>query len=146
MPSPGAAQSAVECDQIHRPGRVTLRVRFSPPERLRFEMNDTGIGLREGQLERIFETFVQVADPSRRAGGTGPGLAISSRIVERMRGELRARSQFGKGSTFWPELQAPVVEQQSAIAASAPATGYMGPPRNRPRGQGSCQYWLGVPR
>jgi CheY-like chemotaxis protein len=111
-------------------GGVTLRVRFSPPERLRFEVNDTGIGLREAQLERIFEPFVQVADPSRRAGGTGLGLAISSRLVERMGGELRARSRFGTGSTFWFELQAPVVEQQSAVATPAAVTGYRGLPRN----------------
>jgi len=111
-------------------GGVTLRVRFSPPERLRFEVSDTGIGVREDQLERIFEPFVQVANPSRRAGGTGLGLAISRRLVERMGGELRARSRFGKGSTFWFELQAPVVEQPSAVAAPTAVTGYIGPPRN----------------
>ena len=110
-------------------GSVTLRVRFSPPERLRFEVHDTGIGLREDQLERIFEPFVQVVDWSRRAGGTGLGLTISRRLVERMGGELRAESHFGKDSTFAFELHVPVVEQGPAATLPALVTGYEGPAR-----------------
>lgn len=52
-------------------------------------MSDTGIGINEDQLERIFEPFRQVADPARGASGTGLGLTISRRLVERMGGKLQ---------------------------------------------------------
>ena len=68
-------------------GQVSLRVRFSPPTRLHFEVQDTGIGVSTDQLETIFQLFEQVSDPQRRLGGTGLGLAISRQFVRLMGGE-----------------------------------------------------------
>ncbi|MFG0928122.1 PAS domain S-box protein [Pseudomonas sp. CJQ_8] len=87
---------------------VSLRVCDRRPDavRLRISVTDTGIGISEEQLQRIFDGFSQAeASISRRYGGTGLGLAICKRLIELMGGILRVDSQPGVGSCFWFELE-----------------------------------------
>ncbi len=87
-------------------GRVTLRVRSEPDgdeyQRLRFEVEDTGIGIPPGLLARLFTEFEQADNSTtRRHGGTGLGLAITRKLAQLMGGDAGATSEVGTGSTFW---------------------------------------------
>ncbi|MFN8707874.1 MAG: ATP-binding protein, partial [Planctomyces sp.] len=85
-------------------GSVSIRAELlqgDGPDRLQFDVTDTGIGMTPDQLGRMFQQFVQ-ADSSvtRRFGGTGLGLAISKRLCEAMGGQIEVDSEYGVGSTF----------------------------------------------
>jgi PAS domain S-box-containing protein len=97
--------------------------------RLRFEVEDTGIGMTREQVERIFHPFEQVADVARRRGGAGLGLAISRQLVRLMGGDIQVRSEAGKGSVFSFELDVPVAESQPDVLPTQRAIGYAGPRR-----------------
>lgn len=109
-------------------GSVHLRVGCLPPARLRFEVQDTGIGIDEARLEAIFLPFEQVSDARHRVGGTGLGLAISRQLVRLMGGEIHVVSRRGAGSAFSFELNVPVVAPQAAVVPPEWAvSGYKGP-------------------
>jgi len=72
-------------------------------------VEDTGIGIPEHMVDRIFEKFSQVdASSTRRHEGTGLGLAIASRLIELMGGEIGLSSELGKGSIFWFTVPLPI--------------------------------------
>ncbi|MFZ1426596.1 MAG: CheR family methyltransferase [Geminicoccaceae bacterium] len=112
-------------------GSVTVRVHELPAAagtlRLRFEVQDTGIGIPHERRPELFQPFVQ-ADRSttRNYGGSGLGLAICQRLVEAMDGVIGLESEVGQGSRFWFELP---FEPGDAVAAAERSTQAPAPSR-----------------
>lgn len=73
--------------------------------RLRFEVSDTGRGIAESEVERLFEPFEQVGTVTERSGGTGLGLSIARQLVRAMGGEIQVQSTLGRGSRFSAEIE-----------------------------------------
>lgn len=106
-------------------GQVALRASAVPPKAgsaaggLHFEVEDQDIGMNDARLARRFRPFAQVAEPQRRAGGTGLGLFISRQLVRLMGGDLQAHSRQGRGRVFSFDIEAP---SQPAAAVQGPRT------------------------
>lgn len=97
---------------------------------LLFQVRDTGVGIAEENLTKLFEAFEQVGNRQKRAEGTGLGLAISQRIVKLMGGNIQVKSQLGEGSEFFFTLKLSLAEnwikQQAEIEGDDRIVGYQG--------------------
>jgi|GEM_PF-5861046 len=101
-------------------GEVTLEAGPADGGGLCLRVSDTGIGMADEQLARLFRPFEQAdSSTTRRFGGTGLGLAITHRLVQMMGGEIRAHSQAGRGSLF--EVQLPGRPVAGETAPTPPA-------------------------
>ncbi|MFL6662809.1 MAG: response regulator, partial [Rhizobacter sp.] len=99
---------------------------------LRFEVEDTGIGIGASQVSTLFQPFEQGADVQRRYGGTGLGLAISQQLLALMGSEIRTDSALGEGSRFRFDLDvaiAPAGPPAPAVSRARSIAGYRGPRR-----------------
>ena len=99
-------------------GQVTVHVNASPlagATRVRVEVTDTGIGIDSDTLARLFQPFTQADNSTtRKYGGTGLGLTISTQLIETMGGTIGASSEPEKGSTFWFELSLPAADDNES--------------------------------
>ncbi len=105
-------------------GIKTIGQPHSGQVQLEFSVRDTGIGMTRDQLANLYKAFTQ-ADTSttRRYGGTGLGLVISQRLVEKMGGELFASSKLGRGSTFSFTVEFPLGEDEPRATGCPRTTG-----------------------
>ena len=108
-------------------GSVHLHVDYQPQtEQLEIRVSDTGIGISAQQLPHLFEAFRQAdSSTSRRFGGTGLGLSICQELATLMGGEIRVRSEEGKGSEFLVTLTLPPATADT-VPAAQPTAGISG--------------------
>jgi len=105
-------------------GSVRLKVRANQPDRLAFEVVDTGIGMTEAQVARIFDTFEQAdASTARRFGGSGLGMTIVRRLVDLMQGEITIESEPGKGTRIAITFRVPADARTAAKPSTLPGAG-----------------------
>ncbi|HEY9604227.1 MAG TPA: ATP-binding protein, partial [Allocoleopsis sp.] len=100
--------------------------------KIRFQVEDTGIGMSADQIEKIFLPFEQVGEISRRAEGTGLGLSISQKIISRMGSEIFVESTPEVGSRFWFDLDLPIASnaiEPTLIQSTETICGYQGEKR-----------------
>jgi len=124
-------------------GAVTVRVSCDGPEaprpQARIDVIDTGIGMAPDALERIFEAFTQADETTtRRFGGTGLGLRISSMLAELLGGGITVESAPGEGSVFTVTVEAGDLSGVPCLSAEEAArTAQARPPRDPQRAQGA---------
>lgn len=98
-----------------RRGFVAVRTATTADGRLRFEVADSGVGIPEGEREKVFARFYQVdGSLSREQEGAGVGLAICKELVEMWGGDIGVESEHGRGSLFWFSVPpiAPAIEER----------------------------------
>lgn len=107
-------------------GSVTFSVGYASAEaysdgqRLRFQIEDTGVGIAASDLAVILQPFQQVGEPTRRAAGAGLGLAICEELLRLMGSELCVRSVPNNGSIFWFDLELQGVTDEANGTDAAP--------------------------
>lgn len=102
------------CKNTPAPGSVTIRGRRIGEREMLLEVIDTGTGIPQAEIERVFERFYRRSE-TRRQEGFGLGLAIARRMADVMGGEMGANSVEGEGSTFWVRL--PLIDQSKTPIA-----------------------------
>ncbi|NEP55562.1 MAG: GAF domain-containing protein [Symploca sp. SIO2G7] len=122
-------------------GRVTFKVSVIPQEpktngqgqitnkKIRFQIQDTGIGIAADELNQIFEPFEQVGERRHKAQGTGLGLTITTNILKMMGSQLQVQSTLGEGSIFWFDLNLPSTYKSidsPSVKSSQKIIGYRG--------------------
>ena len=111
-------------------GQVCLTVEETGADRTKaaylFSVSDTGVGIAEEDMSRIFESFEQVGSNHSRSQGTGLGLPISLNIVECMGGRLQVKSQPGKGSEFYFSISMPFGEMTKAVPSETVENSFEG--------------------
>lgn len=103
-----------------------------PIKKIRFQIEDTGTGIADSDLDKIFLPFQQAGDLNYRAEGTGLGLAITKKLVNMMGGELQVKSLLGHGSLFCLEVDLPDVSKYLNLKKQikqAVIIGFEGPSR-----------------
>jgi signal transduction histidine kinase len=118
-PSPGIADKVeVDVDRIHEvvsnlinnaikytdSGKVEVRLLNPAAGRVRFEVEDTGAGMTQDEIGKLFQKFYRAGSYVGKVMGTGLGLYISKLLVEKFGGTIGVKSEKGKGSLFWFEL------------------------------------------
>ncbi len=93
-------------------GCVSLRVSYQQ-DFIYFEVLDTGIGIAETEIDKIFLPFQQVGEDAYKEQGTGLGLSITHELIDKMGGQLQVRSQLGEGTRFWFDLHLPEVKTEN---------------------------------
>ncbi|MCP5494449.1 MAG: AAA family ATPase [Leptospiraceae bacterium] len=93
---------------------------------IRFEVEDTGLGIPNNKLDEIFQPFQQVEGISNKVEGTGLGLPISQSLARQMGSDLQVKSVLGKGSLFWFELELPIVGEIEEVEDKAEVIGFRG--------------------
>jgi signal transduction histidine kinase/DNA-binding NarL/FixJ family response regulator len=112
-------------------GSVTFTVE-SVGQKIRFQIEDTGVGMTPEQIEKIFLPFEQVGSTKKQAEGTGLGLAITHKIVSMMGSEIDVRSTLGQGSTFSFDVELPTGDNwatESRLSQQGEIVGYQGQKR-----------------
>ncbi|MGE5656753.1 MAG: PAS domain S-box protein [Actinomycetota bacterium] len=100
---------AINQEQVEREGENRSETT------IRFQVEDTGIGIHPNKLEEIFLPFHQVSDRTYAIEGTGLGLSISQKLVKMMGSEIKVKSNLGEGSVFWLDLHLPLIEGLSEL-------------------------------
>ncbi len=104
-----------QCREVYlKQGEIIVRIAYEQDETLRFEVQDSGQGIREEEQDKIFAMYYQVTDQhgGKPATGTGIGLAVSRRLAQAMGGDISVSSAPGQGSCFTVVIKAPRIAEE----------------------------------
>ncbi|MCB1190540.1 MAG: PAS domain S-box protein [Leptospiraceae bacterium] len=94
-------------------GKILLTIGYvDGAQKIRFQVEDTGIGIPDNMLQDIFSPFKQIEMHIRNVEGTGLGLSISQKLVQMMGGQLQVESKLNHGSRFWFDIELPEVSKE----------------------------------